>query len=666
MTRRSNREHGIGASILFGGEGKVISFLLGAVISALLFWSSPLLAQPPETRPKDSNGASPQALMPDGEKSWFAHRDFLEKREWEKSRGELEKAYQWKLDQGIRNHFPYAVALIRESRSDAARGNPAIVLELLNYAEKMAPDLSEPALARASWYFSQIPASWENGMRALSTWLEGVGHSFTTPEDSLPILANLGFWILLSFLLTFAAFTISLFIRFYPFFLHHLTHLARWPIPPFLLLILGLLLLFSPVFMGWGWMWGMVLWAVVFSLYAKRAERVVALTFLFFLLLFPAGTRVYSSLLLALGTDGTPEILEANTGAWNSDLYQKILARLQSKPDDLDLLQAVGLMEKRMGRLAEAEQRFSLMTRLDPRSAAGYTNLGNVYFITNRLDQAMEAYRKAAEIEPARAEAYYNMGQGYLARLRMKEAEAEFQRAQTLQPRSISYYTSISSRNPNRLLIDRTIDLSRVWQRILTRTPEGERLAQASWGMLWGGVPLKNGEVAVAAILILLGGVCLLARKLSVIRKCEKCGAIICSRCTRSRVLGMNCVQCVNAFTPNSSADPNVLKRKRADVARYQSRLNALPQQLSWIIPGFGHLIRGNSREGILYLLFFIFFLTGLLLWAGNFPIGVLRFTDSRAWMVITTALFILFYSLVQYRMGRVRSQGGRSHFRNS
>ena len=74
------------------------------------------------------------------EKAWLAHREFLDTEDWERSRVELEKVYQGKLDQGIRNHYSYALALIRESQKAAEKGMGMAASELLNYAERMAPD----------------------------------------------------------------------------------------------------------------------------------------------------------------------------------------------------------------------------------------------------------------------------------------------------------------------------------------------------------------------------------------------------------------------------------------------------------------------------------------------------------------------------------------------
>ena len=56
------------------------------------------------------------------EKAWVAHREFLEKGDWPKSQAELEKIYQWKLDQGIRNDYLLSLALLREQESAGRRG----------------------------------------------------------------------------------------------------------------------------------------------------------------------------------------------------------------------------------------------------------------------------------------------------------------------------------------------------------------------------------------------------------------------------------------------------------------------------------------------------------------------------------------------------------------
>jgi tetratricopeptide (TPR) repeat protein len=641
----------------------ILVFLIGLILGGPPVWAKP--------RPSSLLPETPaQTGMRDREevdRAWLAHREYLEKGDWSKSQGELEKIYQRNLDQGIRNDYAYSQVLLRESSQAPQRGMSMAKGELLAYADRMAPDYSEVLQTRAGWLLTQIPSNWENTTRAFSTWGKGVFLSFANQEEAFPRLANISFWILLSFILTFAVFAVSLLFRHYFYFTHHLKHLLRLDMSSIPLMALSFLFLFSPFFLGLGWMWLFVLWVLVFWIYGKRSDRVVTLVLLGLLLLLPLGIRFHSSLVFSLTGNGIPEILRANNGAWSEDLHRRLVNLNKAHPQDPDILLSLGLVEKRMGKWNEAEQRFLQLLQLDPRSAAGLNNLGNLFLLTGRPDQAAEAYQNATRLEPSRGEPPYNLGQAYLLKLRMKEAEGEFQRAQRLQPQKISYHTSISSKNPNRLVMDWTIGPLQVWKRVWTPSPERERIARGFWEILWNGIPLEYAEIAMAVLFALLGGIHLVSRRLSLIRSCERCGTLICSRCTRSRVIGNQCVQCLNAFTANSNADPKVVRKKRAAVARYQSRLNFLPQKLSWILPGVGHLMRGRTVEGILYLFALILFLTRAIWWSGWIP-NPLSPESSLGipWLIIAVGLFIFFYLFVQYRMNRIRLQGGMAYLRRT
>jgi tetratricopeptide (TPR) repeat protein len=413
-------------------------------------------------------------------------------------------------------------------------------------------------------------------------------------------------------------------------------------------------------------MWLFVLWILAFWTYGGRADRVTTLVLLGLLLLLPAGVRFHASLFHSLTGNGVPEILRANTGAWNEELYQKLLQMNKENPQDTDVLMAVGLVEKRMGKYAEAEQRFSLGARLAPTSCA-FNNLGNVFLVTNRLDLAMEAYQQAARLDPSRAETYYNLGQAYLLKLRMKEAEAEFQRAKGLHPPKISYHTSIASKNPNRVVIDRTLEPVQVWKKVLASNPESDKIAQSLWIFLWKGIPLEHGEMAMVAVLGLLALIHLGSRKTSLIRHCERCGGLICPLCTPFKGSGTQCVQCQNAFAANPTADPEVVRKKRSEVARYQTSVHALPQRLSWVLPGVGHLMRGRSMEGIVYLFILILLGTRLIWWEGWIPDPLgLNASLSIPWLAVTLLLLFLLYGFVQYRMKCIRVEEVKSNFRRT
>lgn len=640
----------------------MIAVVLGSLFGEFSSW-----AQDPASSPFPPGTASEVGMKgeEDAGKIWLLHREHLEKGDWEKSQGELEKLYQWKLDQGIRNHYPYALALIRESQDTHQERESEVIAGLLNFAEKMAPDLSQVSFARARWLWAQNPFSLKKAGQACWHWFQGVRRSFYNLEEALPQLANLTFWLLLSFLITFGALSFFLMFRYFPFFVHHLKHLIPLEIPHKALGALCLLILLSPFLLGAGWMWLFVLWLFIFGGVGLRPDRAVSIALLVLLLLLPTTIRLYSSFLISLTENGVPEIIRANSGAWSVDLHRRLVALKQSRPQDPEILQALGLTEKRMGKFLEAEQNILQWVKLRPQASEAFNNLGNVYLVTNRMDQAVDAYKKALAAKTSKAESHYNLGQAYLLNFDLSEAEGEFRRARELKPQLISYHTSISSRNPNRMVIDQTIEPLRLWERVFDDNPERERISQGSWEFLWSGVPLRYGEITVAAILGLLVLVQIFYRNLPPpIRFCERCGHLICSSCTRSMVLGKHCSQCVKVFSPGRSVDPQVAQQKKVEVVRYQSRRKSLIRWSSLILPGLGHLLVGRAKEGAIYLSILILFFTKILLWQEWVPSPLLlAISPSRPWMVTAVFLFLIYYGFVQYRMLRIRSKGGKSHF---
>ena len=640
----------------------MIAVILGSLLGELPSW-----AQEPTSSPVPAGTTSEVGMKGEEEawKIWLLHREHLKKGDWEKSQGDLEKLYQWKLDQGIRNHYPYALVLIRESQDTHQERESEVIAGLLNFAEKMAPDLSQVSFARAHWLWVQNPFSLKRAGEGCWHWFQGVRRSFYNFEEALPQLANLTLWILLSFLISLAAFSFFLMFKYYPFFAHHLKHLIPLEIPPKALGALGLLILFSPFLLGAGWIWLFVLWLLIFGGVGHRPDRTVSIAFLFLLLLMPTTIRLNSSFLISLTENGVPEIIRANRGVWSVDLHQRLVALKQSSPQDPDILQALALAEKRMGKFSEAEQNILQWAKLQPQASEAFNNLGNVYLVTNRRDQAVAAYKKAQAGRTSKAESHYNLGQAYLLNFELSDAEGEFRRARELKPQLISYHTSISSPNPNRIVIDQTIEPLRLWERVFYDNPERDRISQGSWEFLWSGVPLRYGEITVAAILGLLLLVQIFYRNSPPpIRLCERCGHLICSRCTRSMVLGKHCSQCVTLFSQGRSLDPQVAKQKKIEVARYQSRKRSLPRWCSLILPGVGHLLAGRAKEGAIYLFILTLFFTKILLWqewVAN-PL-VLTISPSRPWMVAAAFLFLIYYGFVQYRMFRIRSKGGKSHF---
>lgn len=89
----------------------------------------------------------------------------------------------------------------------------------------------------------------------------------------------------------------------------------------------------------------------------------------------------------------------------------------------------VGQRELQAGRYLEAESAFREVLRLDPQSAAAYSNLGVVYMRLARFDAAIEAFEQAARRAPRVAGIYLNLGLAFQHQSRFREAIPHFQRA---------------------------------------------------------------------------------------------------------------------------------------------------------------------------------------------------------------------------------------------
>jgi Flp pilus assembly protein TadD len=117
-----------------------------------------------------------------------------------------------------------------------------------------------------------------------------------------------------------------------------------------------------------------------------------------------------------------------------SENYSREALRL--RPDDVDVLNELGVAVWRQGRPAEAEAIYLRARQIDPNDFRILTNMGLALQEQGRFDEAAELYRRALQIRPDTYEAVMNLGvvisnQGYF-----DEATEWLQAAQQLRPDS--------------------------------------------------------------------------------------------------------------------------------------------------------------------------------------------------------------------------------------
>lgn len=85
-------------------------------------------------------------------------------------------------------------------------------------------------------------------------------------------------------------------------------------------------------------------------------------------------------------------------------------------------------------RYQAAEAGFREVLRLDPKSAAAYSNLGIVYLRTNRFQAAVKSLEQAARLAPQVPGIHLNLGLAYLRQNRFREAIPHFRQTLELEP----------------------------------------------------------------------------------------------------------------------------------------------------------------------------------------------------------------------------------------
>ena len=145
----------------------------------------------------------------------------------------------------------------------------------------------------------------------------------------------------------------------------------------------------------------------------------------------PERDVVRERLALALLAAGEVEAAEDET--------RTLIGRI---PGNGNLINMLGVIQKRRGRIDEALETFRRGTELDPNNHSPWYNLGNTLLGIGKPEAAVAPLQHAVRLAPREAEALRVLGQALLAVGRTDEAIASFDQAQALDPKNLRIYTS--------------------------------------------------------------------------------------------------------------------------------------------------------------------------------------------------------------------------------
>ena len=115
---------------------------------------------------------------------------------------------------------------------------------------------------------------------------------------------------------------------------------------------------------------------------------------------------------------------------------------LRKRPNDINLLNLLGVIQKRRGRFTDAIAAFRKGTEIDPSNHSPWYNLGNTLLGQAEFADAIPALKRAAELKPKDSETMRLLGQAFIGQDEHVLAMAAFARALELNASNCRVYTS--------------------------------------------------------------------------------------------------------------------------------------------------------------------------------------------------------------------------------
>jgi len=577
----------------------------------------------------------------------------------------LEQLYESKLDRGIRNLPVLSFVLLREARQVRREGHSDQAVRLVLYANKFSPDQPEP-------YFELAKARWsENPFQVhqiLPEIVKGEMAQFRLYPNSLKFFYNVFYILANAILLVFIVFGVVVMVKYLPLYFYDIRKNLTREFSRLFVNSIKILLLLVPFFLRLDILWAILFWSMLLWGYVIGRERQLIIGFLIVLAYLPFFLRTSSSFLDGLSSDILLEMNQANHEDWDRSVEQKLRTWLVSHPDDPQVLFTLGLMEKRQGHYAQAEEFYQRAVQQDPKFDEAFSNLGNVYLARKQPELAIASYQQAVDLNPNKGTYYYNLYRAYAQETFLSgKIDRAFQRARQFDPETVNFYVSIDSANLNRQVIDETLGTKRLWGRFLAQFIGREGLLFRLFKAWFEKVPSRVSFLAPILFLGFLMGMARYCRTRRFLTRCPMCGSP-----TYRFYLGASeqefiCFNCYRIFVQNEKIHPKIAQKKSLQAQEFQRQNQQVNRVVSFFLSGFGDLWSGRPIRGLLLLFLFFIFILKFVSWNGVIRLPVPDLSGTLWRVLFWGGFFGVFYYFAlrhilglkpKYRTGSERPKG--------
>lgn len=521
----------------------------------------------------------------------------------------LATVHQKTLDHGIRNFVPYSSMLVKQAQEAVQRREYDAAKVLVKYACALSPDSPYVYTAHAltRWHANKadLLAAAQNFATAFVKSLSPLNIDYLCMAVFENAVAVAG-----SILLTFCTIALLLLLSHLSLFYHDLQHAAPASMTNVSVWAMVITVLALPLICRLSVIW-FCAWAVVllFNYTTKRERQVIQG---FFALLVIAVPLLAAAMGFAkcISQDETIKLLwKANYGycdVRDADMLEKKLERLAA---DDDVLLSLGLLYKKEGSFGSSHTYYEKVLRVNPGNYKAAINLGNVCFAEHNWDAAVKHYNQAAAISPNKtAAAHFNLSRVYQLKFMFGESEQALNIAKKLDLARVSSYLQEISDHYNRVTIDETVAVSRLWMRGLNLFTDNPAYTQDAWRSMVGGIAFPYGPLGF--MILAVAAVFIAGRdSIRIAVRCKLCGKAMCRRCQRSAAADLVCAQCHSLLRMQSTVGYGVREDKMNRIKSYIKRKRITAAVLGYALPGAGHFCAGQTVMGTAGMLVFFMLL---------------------------------------------------------
>jgi len=587
--------------------------------------------------------AGPRVLI-----HWLLWEDFLGRDLVEEAQREERALQAIQLTWGL-SRFPLlAMEQMRHGDEAADAGDLARAVAFYDAAVANAPESPEALIGRAAltWQVDKTRL-----LQVTRDLVGGVSQTLRGAQTGFRLTSNLLLSLMVTWLTALCLFAAILAIKSQPLFIHDLSERFFKGFPPPAAVRLGLLILLLPLLLGLGLLWAAVGALLVCAPYMTRREQCLTSTLLVLLLTFPFGYEGVAARHVLASSRNFVLVQAAELGGRGDSLLLELRGWAQEAPNAGLPHYYLGLVLKRRGDLARAEEEMTQAAQLLPRAGFAQIGLGNAQYLRGRLPEAEVTYRRAAELMPSSAAVQLNLSKLYTQRLQLDPSNEALTKALKLDPHMVRTVSYFHGQGMIEFVIDESVPWNVLVAGLAPRDREVQPVAEGFWGTPLRGVSLSFLPVAAVALLILFWSRVILRARTPPVRRCPQCRAVFCGKCQSDAREKEYCRACAAVFRQREGVAAFVKLRRLREGEEWLRQEQFRIGILGSIVPGGSDLYQGRVIAGFLLALPAVWLLfEGIVM---DLLAPSLRFASPLPGPVRWAAALVLFVILCAYSMRR-------------